>query len=72
MTDVLQCPYCNLRFTTGSELDQHKAIDHPREDEVEPAKSEPERVPIEPEQPVEQKPQRPEKGGFLSRLFKRR
>ena len=29
MTDVLQCPYCDLRFTTRSELEQHKAFDHP-------------------------------------------
>jgi hypothetical protein len=72
MTDVLQCPYCNLRFTTRSELDQHKAIDHPREQEVEPAKGEPERAPVEPEQRVEQRARTPEKGGFLSRLFKRR
>jgi hypothetical protein len=79
MTDVLQCPYCNLRFTTRSELEQHKAIDHPREQEVEPAKREPEhapvepeRAPVEPEQRVEPRARTPEKGGFLSRLFKRR
>jgi hypothetical protein len=35
MTDVLQCPYCDLRFTSRSELEQHKTFDHPeREDEV--------------------------------------
>ncbi|MFN2526898.1 MAG: hypothetical protein ABR505_11650 [Actinomycetota bacterium] len=27
--DVLQCPFCSLRFTTRSELEQHKALDHP-------------------------------------------
>jgi hypothetical protein len=29
MTEVLQCPYCALRFSTRSELEQHKALDHP-------------------------------------------
>jgi hypothetical protein len=29
MIDVLQCPYCDLRFSTRSELEQHKAFDHP-------------------------------------------
>ena len=33
MTDVLQCPYCNLRFSTRSELEQHKALDHPEREE---------------------------------------
>jgi hypothetical protein len=79
MTDVLQCPYCNLRFTTRSELDQHKAIDHPREQEVESAEGEPERAPVEgerspvePEKRAEERARPPEKGGFLSRLFRRR
>jgi hypothetical protein len=27
--DVLQCPECELRFRSPSELDQHLAIDHP-------------------------------------------
>ncbi|MGI8774611.1 MAG: hypothetical protein ACR2KQ_06310 [Actinomycetota bacterium] len=27
--DVLQCPICELRFTSRSELEQHKAFDHP-------------------------------------------
>ena len=72
MTDVLQCPYCNLRFTTRSELDQHKALDHPREQEVESGRGEPERAPVEAEQPVEERAQTAEKGGFLSRLFRRR
>lgn len=31
--DVLQCPHCELRFTSESELRQHIAIDHPRADE---------------------------------------
>jgi hypothetical protein len=29
--DVLQCPYCELRFTSRSELEQHKSFDHPEE-----------------------------------------
>ena len=39
MSDVLQCPYCVLRFSTQSELDQHKAFDHPEvaEEEAPPA-----------------------------------
>ena len=32
MTDVLQCPYCALRFTSRSELEQHKSFDHPKEE----------------------------------------
>lgn len=35
MTDVLQCPYCELRFTSRSELEQHKAFDHPGAEEEE-------------------------------------
>lgn len=31
--DVLQCPFCQLRFTTRSELEQHKAFDHPGAEE---------------------------------------
>lgn len=28
--DVYQCPECELRFLTPSELEQHIAIDHPQ------------------------------------------
>ena len=35
MSDVLQCPYCDLRFTSRSELEQHKSFDHPKEEEDE-------------------------------------
>lgn len=35
MTDVLQCPYCDLRFTSRSELEQHKSFDHPQAEEEE-------------------------------------
>jgi len=70
MTDVLQCPYCDLRFTSRSELEQHKAFDHPgKDDEVaveEPA--------AEISQPANQEPEAappPERRGFLSRLFGR-
>ncbi|HEX6418313.1 MAG TPA: hypothetical protein VFZ77_07445 [Acidimicrobiales bacterium] len=31
MTDVRQCPYCELRFTTRNELEDHIALEHPRE-----------------------------------------
>lgn len=39
MTDVLQCPYCELRFTSRSELEQHKAFDHPEAEEEEEKES---------------------------------
>jgi hypothetical protein len=29
MTDVLQCPYCELKFSSKADLDQHLAFDHP-------------------------------------------
>ncbi len=35
MDEVLQCPKCELRFISRSELDQHLALDHPEEDEEE-------------------------------------
>ncbi len=41
--DVLQCPFCQLRFTTRSELEQHKAFDHP--DAEKPAEDEDEAPP---------------------------
>lgn len=73
MTEVLQCPYCDLRFSTRSELDQHKAFDHPRAEEevragVDP---EPEEPVVQPEEPVERTDEVVERRGFLSRLFKR-
>jgi hypothetical protein len=69
MSDVLQCPHCALRFSTRSELEQHKAIDHPQtlEEEV-PASAEPEpEAPVEPER--EDAAETSEKRGFWSRLF---
>ena len=72
MSDVLQCPHCALRFSTRSELEQHKAIDHPQiqEEEV-PATAEPEREPP-PQQVNEEKAEAStEKRGFWSRLFGR-
>jgi hypothetical protein len=30
VTDVRQCPYCELRFVTRNELEDHIAIEHPR------------------------------------------
>ena len=72
MSDVLQCPYCDLRFSTRSELEQHKAFDHPREQEEQaPVSVEPDRETAQPKEPVEQSSQVPEKRGFLSRIFKR-
>jgi hypothetical protein len=29
MTDVHQCPYCELRFRARTELDDHVATEHP-------------------------------------------
>ena len=29
MSDVLQCPECELRFRSSSELEQHITFDHP-------------------------------------------
>lgn len=34
MANVLQCPYCELKFTSSSELEQHKSFDHPKEKEA--------------------------------------
>jgi hypothetical protein len=72
MTDVLQCPYCDLRFSTRSELEQHKSFDHPRAEEEEAPTSV--ETPTEsaelPKERAETSPA-PEKRGFLSRLFKR-
>ena len=39
MNDILQCPECELRFTSRSELQQHLLLDHPRRDETDPAKT---------------------------------
>jgi hypothetical protein len=66
MSDVLQCPHCALRFSTMSELEQHKAIDHPQVREEEPAEPEVQ-APVEPE--PEQAAEAPQKRGFWSRLF---
>jgi hypothetical protein len=71
MPDVLQCPYCNLRFATRSDLQQHQAFDHPRVEEEEPPTStEAARAPVE-EEVEEEGARPPPKRGFLSRLFKR-
>jgi len=29
MSDVLQCPYCELKFASTADLKQHHAFDHP-------------------------------------------
>jgi len=71
MTDVLQCPYCDLRFTTRSELEQHKAFDHPQAEEEASTSVEPAGEGAQsPEEHVETS-RPPEKRGFLSRLFGR-
>jgi hypothetical protein len=70
MTEVLQCPYCDLRFSTRSELEQHKAFDHPGTEQEPPAAVAPPASAVQPESVKE--PNTPaEKRGFLSRLFKR-
>jgi hypothetical protein len=70
MSDVLQCPLCELRFSTRSELEQHQALDHRWEDEEAPesATSVPSLVL---EESAEQTEQPTRKGGFFSRLFRR-
>lgn len=30
VTDVHQCPYCELRFVSRNELEDHVALEHPR------------------------------------------
>jgi hypothetical protein len=30
--DVLQCPHCELKFASRSDLNQHIAFDHPEHD----------------------------------------
>jgi hypothetical protein len=72
MTDVLQCPYCDLRFSTRSELEQHKSFDHPQAEEEEvPTRVESPRESAQPPKEPEETSRAPEKRGFLSRLFKR-
>lgn len=38
VTDVHHCPYCELRFVSRNELEDHVASDHPRkvDDDTEP------------------------------------
>jgi hypothetical protein len=71
MTEVLQCPYCDLRFSTRSELEQHKAFDHPEPEQEPPAAVAPPASAVQPEESVKQPKPPAEKRGFLSRLFKR-
>jgi hypothetical protein len=72
MTDVLQCPYCDLRFSTRSELEQHKSFDHPlAEEEEAPTSVESAKVSAQPPKDHVETSRAPEKRGFLSRLFKR-
>ncbi len=72
MTDVLQCPYCDLRFSTRSELEQHKSFDHPRAEEEEaPTSVESPRGSVQPPKERAEESRAPERRGFLSRLFKR-
>lgn len=72
MSEVLQCPYCDLKFSTRGDLDQHKAFDHPGADEE---AATPEEVPAEGRGPADEQTQtaggqEPEKKkGFFSRLF---
>jgi hypothetical protein len=71
MTEVLQCPYCDLRFSTRSELEQHKAFDHPRSEEKPPATVDPQASAAQLEESVKEPKPPAEKQRFLSRLFKR-
>jgi hypothetical protein len=71
MTEVLQCPYCDLRFTTRSELEQHKAFDHPQLQEEADKAAKPDEEVVQPQGAVKESLPQPEKRGFLSRLFKR-
>ena len=71
MTEVLHCPYCDLRFSTRSELEQHKAFDHPRREEEPPATVEPQASAVQPEESVKEPKPPAEKRGLVSRLFKR-
>jgi hypothetical protein len=43
VTDVRQCPYCELRFASRNELEDHVACDHPREldDDTDPRTTRP-------------------------------
>jgi hypothetical protein len=70
VSDVLQCPFCNLRFSTRSELEQHQALDHPWQHEEAPESATPGPSLVQQES-AEQIEQPTQKGGFLSRLFKR-
>ena len=72
MSDVLQCPHCALRFSTRSELEQHKAIDHPQTQVVEvPESAEPEPESAPQQVPEEKAEASSERRGFWSRLFGR-
>jgi hypothetical protein len=70
MSEVLQCPFCDLRFSTRSELEQHQALDHPWESEEPPEGATPGPGLVQQES-AEKAEQPRKKGGFLSRLFKR-
>ncbi|MGH9214746.1 MAG: C2H2-type zinc finger protein [Acidimicrobiales bacterium] len=43
VTNVHQCPYCELRFGSRNELQDHVACDHPREldDDTDPRTTRP-------------------------------
>ncbi len=43
MTEVHQCPYCELRFGSRNELEDHISRDHPREfdDDTDPRNARP-------------------------------
>ena len=71
MTEVLQCPYCDLRFSTRSELEQHKAFDHPRREQEPPPTVEPQASAAQLEESLKEPKPPAEKRGFLSRFFKR-
>jgi hypothetical protein len=43
VTDVHQCPYCELRFGSRNELEDHISRDHPRDldDDTDPRNARP-------------------------------
>jgi hypothetical protein len=70
MSDVLQCPYCVLRFSTQSELEQHKAFDHPEAaEEASPVEEAATPTPQTQPPAEEAEPEPKQKGGWFKRLF---
>ena len=73
MSRVLECPFCNLRFSTRSEFEQHQALDHSWKDEgaSENATQDALDPRVVQEESADQIEQPAPRGGFFTRLFKR-